>query len=68
VHEHDRPAFAAGNRDATSILSRTHIGKIPSLDLAHQERQIRAFFGTGLSCMVCKLGEPIAMGRAGIAV
>jgi hypothetical protein len=42
VHEHDRPAIAAGNGDATSIPTRTHIGKIPSLDLAHQERQIRA--------------------------
>jgi hypothetical protein len=25
-------------------------------------------FGTGLSCIVCKFGEPIAMRRAGIAV
>jgi len=43
VHEHDRPAFAAGNGDATSIPTRTHIGKIASLDLAHQERQKRAW-------------------------
>jgi hypothetical protein len=42
VHEHDRPAFAAGNGDATSIPTPTHIGKIPSLDLAHQERHDRA--------------------------
>jgi len=30
--------------------------------------QIRAFFGAGLSCIVGKFGEPIAMRRAGIAV
>jgi hypothetical protein len=32
VHEHDRPAFAAGNGNATSIPTRMHIGKIASLD------------------------------------
>jgi hypothetical protein len=43
VHEHDRRAPCRGSWRRHVNPARTHIGKIASLDLAHQARQKRAF-------------------------
>ena len=50
-------------RCAHTIIATPTLGAITMLPA---RRQIRAFSGTGLSCILCKLGEPIAVRRAGI--